>query len=520
MRIVLSAVAAACCALAAAGPAAAAPIPVDLRVEGANGRALTADRYFTDSTRIKTAKQPPTCNGSGKNQAARRRHRARRRSWTARSSNSRLDPLLVSDEFSFGLLVCGIGGTNGNGSSSFWLYKVNHVAPEVGADAFAVKPSDDVLWYFVDGARNSGDELELGAPPRVQPGQEFDVHGLRVRLPGRASPRGRRDRRRRRRHCDDRCVGRGSPHARPGGQPDAARDARPEHPLRADEGLRERGPVEVRAGARKPYLGQPARRVHQRHGWPGHGSRRCRQRHHRGSARVGGPRALRPRQRHRARGPPRQGRARLRGGSPPRQAVREGDARAAADPGARRPRGGGRRAARRARPRRGSSSSSCSAAARRSRGRPAPRQATVTVAGRRCAVGDGTALAALVRSRPGRLRLRDFGACSTRPRDSAGLLVTGIRSDRNRGQRGWVYKVGRRAATAGAGDMSGPFGRGRLRAGQRVTWFYCVRAADCQRTLELTAAPIGGRDRRDRSRLRRRGRRRARSRAPASARPA
>lgn len=120
------------------------------------------------------------------------------------------------------------------------------------------------------------------------------------------------------------------------------------------------------------------------------------------------------------------------------------------------------------------------------------RHATVTVRGRQCVAGDGTALAALVRSKPGRLHLRDFGACSTRPLDSAGVLVTGIRSDRNRGQRGWVYKVGQRAATAGAGDMGGPFGRGRLRAGQRVTWFYCVRAADCQRTLGLTASVFRG----------------------------
>jgi hypothetical protein len=120
------------------------------------------------------------------------------------------------------------------------------------------------------------------------------------------------------------------------------------------------------------------------------------------------------------------------------------------------------------------------------------RQTTVPVGGRRCATGDGTALAALVRSKPGRLRLRDFGACSARPRDSASLIVTGIRSDRNGGQRGWVYKVGRRAATAGAGDMGGPFGRGRLRAGQRITWFYCLRAADCQRTLELRATPMAG----------------------------
>ena len=116
----------------------------------------------------------------------------------------------------------------------------------------------------------------------------------------------------------------------------------------------------------------------------------------------------------------------------------------------------------------------------------------VKVAGRRCAVGDATPLAALARSRAGRLRFRDFGACSSRPRDAAGLLVTGIGADRNRGQRGWVYKVGRRAATAGAGDIGGPFGRGRLRRGQRVTWFYCVRAGDCQRTLELRASATPG----------------------------
>jgi hypothetical protein len=118
--------------------------------------------------------------------------------------------------------------------------------------------------------------------------------------------------------------------------------------------------------------------------------------------------------------------------------------------------------------------------------------ATVSVGGRRCAVGERTPLAALVRSGPGRLRIRDFGACSSSARDAAGLLVSGIGPDRNRGQRGWVYKVGRRAATAGAADPSGPFGSGRLRSGQRITWFYCVQATDCQRTLELRATPVSG----------------------------
>jgi hypothetical protein len=114
------------------------------------------------------------------------------------------------------------------------------------------------------------------------------------------------------------------------------------------------------------------------------------------------------------------------------------------------------------------------------------RATRVRVEGRRCTAGDATALAALVRSRPGRIRLRDFGSCSNRPRDGGGLFVKGIRDDVNRGQNGWVYKVGRRAATAGAADPAGPLGRGRLTAGQRVTWFYCrLREGGCQRTLEL-----------------------------------
>jgi hypothetical protein len=118
----------------------------------------------------------------------------------------------------------------------------------------------------------------------------------------------------------------------------------------------------------------------------------------------------------------------------------------------------------------------------------AAKEVRVRIGKRRCTAGEGTALAALVRSRVGRLGLRDFGTCSTRARDSAGLFVSSIRGERNRGQDGWVYKVGNRGATAGAADPSGAFGRGRLRRGQRVTWFFCrLRNGGCQRTLGLAA---------------------------------
>lgn len=109
---------------------------------------------------------------------------------------------------------------------------------------------------------------------------------------------------------------------------------------------------------------------------------------------------------------------------------------------------------------------------------------TVRVSGRDCAVGSATALAALVRIKPPKLRLRDYGSCSKRAADAEQLFVRGIGPDVNKGFDGWVYKVGSKIATAGAADPSGPFGRGRLKDGQRVTWFYCrLVGQSCQRTL-------------------------------------
>jgi hypothetical protein len=117
---------------------------------------------------------------------------------------------------------------------------------------------------------------------------------------------------------------------------------------------------------------------------------------------------------------------------------------------------------------------------------------TVKVAGRRCRVGAVTPLSVLVATRL-RLGLRDYGRCGRRPRDAAGLYVTRVRGEREKGRGGWVYKVGRRAPSTGAADLDGT----RLRDGRRVTWFWCEQdaAGGCQRTLEAkperTAAAPG-----------------------------
>jgi hypothetical protein len=116
----------------------------------------------------------------------------------------------------------------------------------------------------------------------------------------------------------------------------------------------------------------------------------------------------------------------------------------------------------------------------------------VRVGRRSCRVAARTPLAVLAAA-PLKLGLRDYGRCGKRPRDAVGLYVTKIAGERERGRGGWVYKVGRRAPSIGAADLSGR----RLRQGDRVTWFWCEQdgTGGCQRTLEAqpdrTAAAPG-----------------------------
>jgi hypothetical protein len=113
----------------------------------------------------------------------------------------------------------------------------------------------------------------------------------------------------------------------------------------------------------------------------------------------------------------------------------------------------------------------------------------VGIRGKRCAIGRATPLSALAGTSVS-FRLIDYGACSRRARDAGSLYVRQIGRERAKGRDGWVYKVGRRSGAAGAADPAGPFGRGLLRSGQRVLWFWCVKDARdrCQRTLETSAA--------------------------------
>ena len=157
-------------ALLAAAPAAAAPAVSDLRVE-AGGTVLTNSSFPTDTQTFPTDTTKPACGGTGQTKTIAGPTALGLLSGAA-AVDGDLRPVRISDKFSFGLLVCGVGSFTAT-DSAFWLYKVNHVAPEVGAEAFKLTGGEEVLFFLQDTAanRNTGDELVLEAPARARPGE-------------------------------------------------------------------------------------------------------------------------------------------------------------------------------------------------------------------------------------------------------------------------------------------------------------------------------------------------------------
>ncbi len=117
---------------------------------------------------------------------------------------------------------------------------------------------------------------------------------------------------------------------------------------------------------------------------------------------------------------------------------------------------------------------------------------SVSLSRKRCAIPSATPLAALAGAhRVGgpSFRVRDYGgSCSRHAADAGSLFVYQVGRARNRGRDGWTYKVGNRAGSTGAADLSGPFGRGRMRSGAHVVWFWCRMSSrgSCQRTLTVS----------------------------------
>jgi hypothetical protein len=96
---------------------------------------------------------------------------------SAARTSGKLRPLALTDQFGFGLGICGIGGAEAVSGQSFWYLKANHAESTLGADQLAIKSGDEILFYLSpDNFPNPNPaELELEAPPRVQAGTSFTV---------------------------------------------------------------------------------------------------------------------------------------------------------------------------------------------------------------------------------------------------------------------------------------------------------------------------------------------------------
>jgi hypothetical protein len=177
---------AACAVAVLAGPAAAEAVTTKLRVEAGGKDIGPGLSYVHDSVTYKTSKSE-ACNGSGESGEL-NGPTALGLLVQASDFTRGLRPVQISDEFEFGLLVCGVGGYESS-DTSYWLYKVDHVAPEVGGEQFAIKRShDEVLWYFVNGPVNSGSELGLRLSSQVvQAGKSVEVTALQYDESGAAS---------------------------------------------------------------------------------------------------------------------------------------------------------------------------------------------------------------------------------------------------------------------------------------------------------------------------------------------
>jgi hypothetical protein len=103
----------------------------------------------------------------------------------ASKSTPSLRPLRLTDAFSFGLGLCGVGQAKATKKLS-WYLKVDHVSPQVGGEAAKVHAGDEVLWALAP--YPYPDELSLVAPRVVNAGEPFQVQVFAYDEKGKKKP--------------------------------------------------------------------------------------------------------------------------------------------------------------------------------------------------------------------------------------------------------------------------------------------------------------------------------------------
>jgi len=166
-------------------------VPVTVRVVGDSGKVLGERSLNAGTTAIPTSPKA-TCFGAGSGGTGKPVKLTGATALGALAqaveSDRALRPLLVTDHFSFGLAICGVGGEMvKHGSEASWYLKVNHRAAAVGGDQVKLRAGDEVLWDLAS-SYPYPDELALQAPARAQAGRAFTVRAFSYDEKGKRRP--------------------------------------------------------------------------------------------------------------------------------------------------------------------------------------------------------------------------------------------------------------------------------------------------------------------------------------------
>ncbi len=161
--------------LGSAVAASAKQAKTTLRVVGAGNRVLADEALFSGNARIPTSPKAlcfgKGTGGSGKSVGV-TGPTALGLLDKASQRNKALQPLSITDSFSFGLGICGVGKSTANSKLS-WYLKVNHKNPERAGEKVKLKPEDEVLWALAPFPYP--EELYLESPTVTTPGAAFPV---------------------------------------------------------------------------------------------------------------------------------------------------------------------------------------------------------------------------------------------------------------------------------------------------------------------------------------------------------
>jgi hypothetical protein len=158
--------------------ASASATSATLRVVGKNNTVLAEGLVKSKNTSVMTSPKA-TCLGSGTGgsgkKVALRGNTALGLLADGALTNKALRPLSLTDHFSFGLGVCGVGKSLGKAGGASWYLKVNHKGATKSGDKVKIKAGDEVLWDLAP-SYPYPDELVLSSPQQASAGVPFAVH--------------------------------------------------------------------------------------------------------------------------------------------------------------------------------------------------------------------------------------------------------------------------------------------------------------------------------------------------------